>query len=101
MADQAIGVLHGKVLPIDETFSQMTNGEHLYTIPDSLTKAFQSAGLETPWDETQPSPKQGNQNANQPKPQNTVPVGTFAIRNQQGQVAGYKDAQGNIKLFNQ
>jgi hypothetical protein len=53
MANQSIGVLHGKVKPIDETFSQMTNGEHMYTIPNSLTQAFQAAGLDTPWDETQ------------------------------------------------
>jgi Transglycosylase SLT domain len=73
MANQSIGVLHGKVKPIDETFSQMTNGEHMYTIPNSLTQAFQAAGLDTPWDEgNQKKDSNGqtvNQSPKQPNPQ--------------------------------
>lgn len=59
------GIMHGKIEPFDETYSQLKNGQHLQTIPASLTKLFQTNGYETPWAKNQ---VQNNQNQQKEQP---------------------------------
>jgi hypothetical protein len=47
------GVMHGKVLPYDEQFNQLSGSadRHLSNIPDSFNKLARKYNYETPWDE--------------------------------------------------
>jgi Transglycosylase SLT domain len=106
LTDMYTGVMHGKIAPIDEKYNQLSGAadRHVSTIPKTLSQLFQKHGLETPWETgnqqltTSPNPSQTPANSQTP---NAVPSGAFAVRNPQGQIAGYKDAQGKITLFNQ
>jgi hypothetical protein len=106
LVDMYTGVMHGKVQPFDEQYNQISGSadKHLQNIPKSLDALFQKHGYDTPWAQQNQQLNNGQQTRQQqPQPQqaNTVPAGAFAVRNTQGQIAGYKDAQGKITLFNQ
>lgn len=56
------GILHGKIAPIDEEYSQGTGGiRHMTMIPNSTNALFQRMGYDTPW-----APKQESSQAQQP-----------------------------------
>jgi hypothetical protein len=67
------GVMHGKVAPLDEEYSQGTGGvAHLRMIPKSSDRLYQRMGYETPWDTEHASQSGtgGGQQAFAPKPGN-------------------------------
>jgi Transglycosylase SLT domain len=89
-------LLSGKMTPLAESYSQLSGGDRL-NVPQSLTNAFQTQGLDTPWAIAQA--KQPNANQNQPKTNNVAPKGTYPIFNKQGQIAGYMGHDGKPVIW--
>lgn len=80
------GLLHGKIAPIDEEYSQGSGGiRHIDMIPNSTSRLFQRMGMDTPWDSSYKPP---------------VP-GAIAGRDAHGNIVAWRTPNGQVIPVNQ